>query len=96
MVAAARQSVALCALSLLAAIPPVAVEMLNDYGVGELVVYAEANNWPYLVQYLVTWPLSAPVRSMLSFLLILILAASVISAYARLSPRFEHVARMFD
>jgi hypothetical protein len=86
----------LSALCLLAAMPPLAVEMLNDYGVTQLVLFSEANNWPYLVQYLVTWPLAAPVRSMLSFLLILILAASVVSAYARLSPRFEHVARVFD
>ena len=86
----------LSALCLLAAMPPLAAEMLYDYGIEHLVTLVYENNWPYLVQYIATWPLLAPVRSMLSFLLILILGASVLSAYARLSPRFDHVARVFD
>jgi len=86
----------LCALCVLAALPPLAAVMLADYGMEQLVTYSYENDWPYVVELLLTWPLLAPFRTMLSFLLILILGASVICAYARLSPRFDEVARVFD
>ena len=86
----------MAALCVLAALPPLAAVMLTDYGMEQLLTYNYENDWPNFIEYFVTWPLLAPFRTMLSFLLILILGASVICAYARLSPRFEEVARVFD
>ncbi len=84
------------ALCILAALPPLAAVMLTDYGTERLVTYSYENDWPYVVEFFLAWPLLAPFRTMLSLLLILILGASVVCAYARLSPRFDDVARVFD
>ena len=83
------------ALCVLAALPPLAAVMLTDYGTEQLVTYSYENDWPYIVEFFLSWPLLPPFRTMLSLLLILVLAASVICAYARLSPRFDDVAKVF-
>jgi hypothetical protein len=86
----------LAALSALAALPPVAVELAYEYGSGPLIGMIYGSAMPGLLQYLLYLLLQAVLHNMMPFLLILVLAVTVICAYARLSPRFDHVARVFD
>lgn len=82
-------------LALAAAAPVVAIELLYNHGRTGLWEPLAEQGRPGMMQ-LLEFLLLQPARGALSFLLILVLGAAVMSAYMRLSPRFEHVARVFD
>jgi hypothetical protein len=86
----------LAALSILAALPVVAAEVIFEYGTDWLLGLLSAANWSLLGQWVLSQLMSGLLRGMLSFLLILVMGTTVLFAYGRLSPRFEHVARVFD
>ena len=82
-------------IALLASVPTLAVE--------EIVLHGWVAIWEGLgldpdssaVTIMVSWSFQ-PLRNLLSFLIILVLSAVTLTAYARLSPRFEHMAKVFD
>ena len=86
----------LAALSIVAALPIVAAELILEYGTSWSIDGLAAANWSYLIRYILNELLTGLLRGMLSFLLILVMGTTVLFAYGRLSPRFEHVARVFD
>ena len=86
----------LAALSVIAALPIVAAELIFEYGTDRLLDPLSAANWSLFGQYVLNQLLTGLLRGMLSFLLILVMGTTVLFAYGRLSPRFEHVARVFD
>jgi hypothetical protein len=86
----------LIALSVIAALPIVAAELILEYGATWFIDLLSAANWLLFGQYILNQLLTGLLRGMLSFLLILVMGTTVLSAYGRLSPRFEHVAQVFD
>lgn len=86
----------LIALSVIAALPIVAAELIFEYATDRLLDPLSAANWSLFGQYVLNQLLTGLLRGMLSFLLILMMGTTVLFAYGRLSPRFEHVARVFD
>jgi hypothetical protein len=86
----------LAALSAMAALPVVAAELIFEYGTDWFLGRLSAANWSLFGQYVFDQLLTHLLRGMLSFLLILVMGTTVLFAYGRLSPRFEHVARVFD
>ena len=86
----------LAALGVAVALPIVAAELIFEYGTDLLFDPLSAANWSLFGQYVLNQVLTGLLRGMLSFLLILVMGTSVLFAYGHLSPRFEHVARVFD
>jgi len=82
-------------LALAAAAPVVAIQLFYDHGRAGIPDMLSEQGRPGMMTFLEFFMLQ-PARGALSFLLILVLGAAVMSAYMRLSPRFEHVARVFD
>jgi hypothetical protein len=86
----------LAALSVVAALPIVLAETVHGYGSGQLADLISAAGWGSLLRWAVMELLMSLLNDMLSLLLILVLGTTALLAYTRLSPRFEHVARVFD
>jgi len=86
----------LAALSVLAALPPAILKMAYEFVLPPFQDYFRDLDLPALLNLLAYWLLEPMLRGMLNFLVILVLGATVICAYGRLAPRFDHLARVFD
>jgi len=90
-----RNFLRLAAVALLASVPTVAFEVLVSHALGVLLELFDIRVQSQLTVSIVDW-LYRLLASLMSFIIILVLLATTLSAYARLSPKAEHVARVFD
>jgi hypothetical protein len=86
----------LAALSIVAALPLAILRMVHEIVLPLIQDYVRDSDLPALLDLLSYWLLQQVLQDMLNFLMILVLGATVLCAYNRLAPRFDHLARVFD
>jgi hypothetical protein len=86
----------LAALSVFAALPLAILRMAYENILPLIEDFFRQSDLPELLALLAYWLLEHVLRDMLNFLMILVLGATVLCAYNRLAPRFDHLGRVFD
>jgi hypothetical protein len=86
----------LVALSLVTALPMHILRMVHEIVLPLIQDFFRDSELPVLLDLLSYWLLQQVLQDMLNFLMILVLGATVLCAYNRLAPRFDHLARVFD